>query len=769
MTELPLVPAARVPVTDTYHGVDVTEDYRWLEDASCEDTIAWTRAQQQRTRAYFGGIPWRDALRARVEQLLKADRATYKRLLAGGSTFFALKVQTPRQQPFLVALTDLDDPATERVLVDPDAIDPSGETAIDFFVPSPDGKQVAVSLSEHGTEDGSLYVYDAASGEVVGEPIPHVNLMGGSVAWRHDGSGFWYTRCADPAGFRQQVWFRELGGGPDHVDLAGGFADERIAEHFLSASPDGHWVVDRVQKGDSGEWQVFLRGQGAGGSWWQVADIPDKCVRAVFGADALYLLSRRDAPHGKILRLPVTGGATLAGAREIVPAGDLVIEDFAVTRDTVWVAYMDGGPQRVRTFDLSGRPLPAVDTPPMSSVSSHYARFSVLGQDRIAWSGESFTEPATWWVAADGEPPRPSALRTRTPVDLSGYEVTREFATSRDGTRVPLNVIAAPGTPRDGTAPALLTAYGGYGISLVPRFDPALLLWLEQGGVYVVANIRGGGEFGEEWHHAGRLAAKQNCFDDFIACADYLHSSRITSRERLAIMGGSNGGLLMGAVLTQRPDIARAVIAAVPVLDALRAETTTNGRFNTPEFGTVEDPELFAVMLAYSPYHNVTDGTAYPAVLLTAGENDTRVDAWHAKKMAARLQHATSSDRPVLLRLESAGHLAGSLDQSIDETTDRHAFLFDQLGLGYRPSPQRLAHDRAASRESASLPSDPAAVLKASKVRPLSDRSSREHRSGQTAGSTATGAGNRRLGSCKEAGAPHSGSGMQTRREASER
>jgi prolyl oligopeptidase len=685
MTDLPLVQAARIPVTDTYHGVDVTEDYRWLEVASSEETIAWTKAQQQRTRAYFDAIPWRNALRARVDQILKADRTTYRRLRSGGRTIFALKTQTPRQQPFLVALTDLDDPAAECVVVDPDAIDPSGATSIDFFVPSPDGKRVAVSLSEGGTEDGSLYVYDAESGKVVDEPIPHVNLMGGSVAWRHDGSGFWYTRCADPAGFRQQVWFRELGQAPDRVDLAGGFADERIAENKLSASPDGRWLMDRVQKGDGGEWQIFLRSQGDDGSWWQVADIPDKCVQAVLGADALYLLSRRDAPHGKVLRLPVTGGATVVGAREIVPASDVVIEDLAVTRDTVWVADIDGGPQQVRAFDTSGRTLPPVEIPPMSSVSSHAARLSILGPDQIAWSRESYTEPATWWAAADGEAPRPTALAATTPVDLSGYEVRREFATSKDGTRVPISVITAPGTPRDGTAPALLTAYGGYGISWVPWFDPELLLWLEQGGVYVVANIRGGGEFGEQWHHAGRLATKQNCFDDFIACADHLQSSGITSRERLAIMGGSNGGLLMGAVLTQRPDIARAVVAAVPVMDSLRVETTTNGRFNTPEFGTVEDPELFAALLAYSPYHNVVDGTAYPAVLLTAGENDTRVDAWHAKKMTARLQEATSSHRPVLLRLESTGHLAGSLDQSVDEATDRHAFLFNELGLGYRP------------------------------------------------------------------------------------
>jgi prolyl oligopeptidase len=685
MTELPTVRAARVPVTDTYHGVGVTEDYRWLENASSAESIAWTKSQQQRTRAYFAGIAWRDALRTRVAQLLRAERTTYGRLVSGGSTFFALKEQAPRQRPFLVALTDLDDLATERVVLDPGAIDPSGETSIDFFVPSPDGTKVAVSLSEHGTEDGSLYVYDTGSGKVIGEPIPHVNVMGGSTAWRHDGSGLWYTLCADPAGFRQQVWFRALGGAPDYVDLAGGFADEQIAENYLSASPDGRWVLDRVQKGDGGEWQIFLRGQGNGDSWWQLADIPDKCVDAVFGPDALYLVSRRNAPNGKVLRLPLTEGATVADAREIVPASDLTIADLAVTRDTVWVVLMDGGPQLVRAFDTSGGPLPAVPVPPLSSVSSYSARLSVLGPDRVAWSRESFTEPATWWVAAGGEAPRPTALRTTTPVDLSGYPVTREFATSKDGTRVPLNVIAAPGTPRDGSAPALLTAYGGYAISLVPMFDPQLLLWLEQGGVYAVANIRGGGEFGESWHHAGRLAAKQNCYDDFIACADHLHASRITSRERLAIMGGSNGGLLMGAVLTQRPDIARAVIAEVPIMDSLRAETTTNGKFNTTEFGTVEDPELFAALLAYSPYHNVTNGAAYPAVLLTAGENDTRVDAWHAKKMTARLQAATSSDRPVLLLMKSTGHLAGSLDEVTDETTDKQAFLFDQLGLGYQP------------------------------------------------------------------------------------
>jgi prolyl oligopeptidase len=248
---------------------------------------------------------------------------------------------------------------------------------------------------------------------------------------------------------------------------------------------------------------------------------------------------------------------------------------------------------------------------------------------------------------------------------------------------VPVTVIASRGTPRDGTAPALLTGYGGYGISLKPWFAPSWLPWLEWGGVVALANIRGGGEYGEEWHHAGRLAAKQNVFDDFAACARYLVESGMTTPERLAIMGGSNGGLLMGAVLTQHPDLAAAVVAMVPVLDMLRVELHPNGAFNVTEFGTVKDPELFRAMHAYSPYHNVEDGAAYPAVLLTAGEFDPRVDAYHAKKMAARLQAATSSGQPVFLRVESGGHgLGSSLDQRVSELTDVYAFLFDRLDAG---------------------------------------------------------------------------------------
>jgi prolyl oligopeptidase len=692
MRPVPAVATPRVPVTEVYHGIEVTEDYRWLEDAAAEETAAWTAAQAQRTRDHLDSLPFRSRIRARVAEVLAAGSTSYASLCAAGSTYFAAKHEASQQQPFLVALTDPDDTGTERVVVDPNRIDASGETAMDFFVPSPDGALVAVSLSEHGTEDGTLHVFDVATGATVGDPIPHVNLMGGSVAWRGDGRAFWYTRPADPDGFHQQVWFRELDVPADRAELTGGFADDKLVEHVLSSSPDGHWVMDRAQRGDGGEWQIHLRSQDASDepakAWWQVADLADQCVLAVLGDDVLYLLSRAGSPRGRVVRLALSQGATVADAEEVVAESDVSICDLAATTATLWVVDIDGGPCQVRAFGLDGTPLPPVEVPPVSSIGPGFALSSQLPRlapHRVAWSGESFTEPATWWVADDGAAPRRTALRTTSPVDLSGFAVTRELATSKDGTRIPITVVAAPGTPRDGSAPALLTAYGGYGINLVPRFSPEDLVWLEQGGVHAVANIRGGGEYGEDWHRAGSLANKQNCFDDFIACADHLVTTLTTSRDRLAIIGGSNGGLLMGAVTTQRPDLARAVVAAVPVMDSLRSETTTNGMFNTTEYGTVTDRDLFAVLLAYSPYHNVVDGVPYPAVLLTAGEFDPRVDAWHAKKMTARLQAASASEAPILLRMESGGHGFGqSRDHRVDLVTDYYAFLFDVLDLPYR-------------------------------------------------------------------------------------
>jgi prolyl oligopeptidase len=678
-----MIVTPREPVSDTYHGVEVVEEYRWLEDKDSEATRAWTAAQDARARAYLGALPSRDAIRRRFEEILKVESTAYDAPALGGATYFALKAQPPRQQPFLVALERLDDPAGERVVLDPNALDASGETTIDWYSPSPDGALVAVSLSEHGSEDGTVRVYDVATGATVGAPLPHVSsgMAGGSLAWRADSGGFWCTWTADGSGFYQEVWFHELGTGTSRRELAGVFAEDRIAENFLFASPDGRWVIDLVQKGDGGEWQLFVRAQQGDAAWRRAADLADGCVRAVFGGRWLFLLSLRGAPRGQVLRLALDDTATIADATVVVPQGALTIEEIVASEERLWTVDIDGGPSAIRVFDHDGNAEPAPPLPAIAAVD----RACPLGAGAVAWTVETFVEPRSWWVHADDEDePRRTALSTTVPVDFTGIEVERVFATSKDGTRVPINLLSRAGTPKDGSAPAILYGYGGFAISLKPSFAPSRLPWLERGGVYAVANLRGGGEYGREWHDAGRLTAKQNCFDDFKACADHLVATGVTRRERLGLMGASNGGLLMGAVLTQHPGLAAAVVCAVPVLDMLRSELTPNGAFNVTEFGTVRDPDQFRALHAYSPYHNVRDGTAYPPILFTAGEFDTRVEAHHAKKMVARLQAATSSEQPILLRMEAGGHGIGqSLDQLVGLVTDYYAFFFDRLGLTY--------------------------------------------------------------------------------------
>jgi prolyl oligopeptidase len=687
MAALPSIEATRQPVTTTYHGVEVAEDYRWLEDASSEDTQMWTKTQHERTMSYLTDLPDYREIRRRAEEIIAGDSISYGDLRRGGATYFALKRQPPKQQPFLVALTDAFDASTERVVVDPNGLDPSGVTTIDWFVPSPDGRLVAVSISSHGTEDGTLHLFDVLTSDLVDVRIPRITVIGGgSLAWRSDSGGFWYTRYPSPGErrdedlrFYQEVWFHEIGSSDDRRELAGVFAEDRIVENELSASSDGRWVLDRAQRGDGGEWELFVRSQDED-AWWMLAPIRARIVDAAFGRDEIFLLSRKEAPNGEILRVRLEPGATVADASVVVPSSQLAIEALAVTDGRLWVLDMDGGVSALRAFELDGRALPPVELPATCAID----QLARLGDDEVGIPVETFVSPRAWWVGRDDEPePRRTALETSTTLDFSGVEVRRVFATSDDGTRVPISLIAPVGTLDAGPAPTLLTGYGGYGLSFKPWFRASRLLWLERGFVLGVANIRGGGEYGDTWHQAGRLLTKQNCFDDFTACARHLVSSGVTTVDRLAILGGSNGGLLMGAVLTQHPDIAGAVVAAVPVLDMLRVELHPNGAYNVAEFGTVEDAEQFAALYAYSPYHHVVDGVPYPAVLLTAGEFDPRVDAYHAKKMTARLQAATASDAPILLRVESGGHGIGqSLDQEVGLETDVLAFVSAHLGVG---------------------------------------------------------------------------------------
>src|SRR5437773_1801811 len=679
------------PVSTEYHGVTVEDPYQWLEQDNDPQVKAWSDAQNQRTRQYLDRLPDRAAIKKQLTEWYAKTSPSYSSLVSRPGILFAMKFQPPKQQPLLVTLTSADDLKSEKVVLDPNVLDAKGTTAIDWFVPSLDGKHVAVSLSKGGSEDGTLHFYETATGKALPDTIAHVQYptAGGSAAWNADGSGIYYTRFPRKGerpeadlNFYQQVYFHKLGtaGTEDTYSIGKDFP--RIAEIVLQTSRDGRYILATVANGDGGDFAHYLLGPDGStlGGWKQITQFSDQIKAARLGRDnALYFLSRAGAPRGKILRLPLDT-PELKNAVEIVPAGEAVIEQIVPTADVLYVGDLLGGPSQIRRFGLDGKGEAIIPVPKISAVQEMFA----VEDNSLLFRDVSYTEPAAWFHCAQGKTePVKTALRSTSPVSFADIEVTREFATSKDGAKIPLNIIFRKGMKRDGQNPALLYGYGGYGVSMSPNFDFTRRLWFDHGGVYVVANIRGGGEFGEEWHKAGNLTKKQNVFDDFAAAAEYLIKEKYTRPEKLAIQGGSNGGLLMGAMITQHPDLMRAAVSQVGIYDMLRVELAPNGAFNVTEFGTVKDPEQFKALYAYSPYHHVVDGTKYPAVLMMTGANDGRVAPYHSRKMVARLDEANKSQNPILLRTSSiAGTGIGTaLNERIKHSADIYAFLFAQLRM----------------------------------------------------------------------------------------
>jgi prolyl oligopeptidase len=675
------------PVTTEYHGVTVEDPYQWLEADDDSQVKAWSDAQNQQTRKYLDSLPDRAAIEKQLQEWYAKTSASYSSLVSRPGILFAMKFQPPKQQPLLVTLASADDLNSEKVVLDPNVLDAKGTTTIDWFVPSLDGKYVAISLSKSGSEDGTLHFYEIATGKALPDTIAHVQFptAGGSAAWNADGTGVFYTRFPRKGerpdtdlNFYQQIYFHKLGT-PDREDTYSIGKDfPRIAEINLATSHDGKYILATVANGDGGDFAHYLLGPDK--AWKQITQFSDQIKLARLGRDdALYLLSRADAPRGKILRLPLVA-PELKNAAEIVAAGEAVIEKIVPSKEALFVGDLLGGPSQIRRFDLNGKNQTTIPIPQISSVQAMLA----LEDGSLLFSAVSYTEPSAWFHCANEKTePVKTALRDTPPVSFADIEVHREFATSKDGTKIPLNILFRKGMKRDGQNPTLLYSYGGYGISMSPNFDFTRRLWFDRGGVYVVANIRGGGEFGEEWHKAGNLTKKQNVFDDFAAAAEYLIKEKYTRAERLAIQGGSNGGLLMGAMITQHPDLFRAVVSSVGIYDMLRVELAPNGAFNVTEFGTVKNLEQFKALYAYSPYHHVVDGTKYPSILMMTGANDGRVAPYHSRKMTARLLAANKSGNPILLRTSSsAGHGIGtSLSERIKQLADIYAFLFAQLGI----------------------------------------------------------------------------------------
>jgi prolyl oligopeptidase len=677
----PIYPASRTSDTvDVLHGESIPDPYRWLEESDSDEVRSWTEAQNALTAAYLAEAPARPAIRTRLESLLTIG-ALGTPTPVKGRYFYQLREGT-QNQPVLYVREGLHGP--DRVLIDPNTLDAAGTTALDWLFPSEDGRLMAYGLSQNGSEESELRILDVTTGADLPDRISRTRAA--SVAWLPDASGFYYTRYPEsgtvPDGedaYHRAVYYHALGTSPDEDPLV---FKPAAKEHWpgVDLSPDGRWLVLQVARTFDATDLYLLDREGSGGLVAVARDLPYTFEGQVIDGK-MYLRTNFEAPNFRLYLVDPTAPAQ-SGWRELVPTrSDAVLDGVMVLKRHLALSYLERATSRLRLADRQGALLQELVLPALGSV------FGWGGEpdgEELLYGFSSFTVPPSIYRVDLSSTTTTLWRRVEAPgIAPENYTVEQVTYQSKDGTPVTMFVVRRRDVMPDGDRPTYLTGYGGFNISMTPSFSRSILLWLERGGVLAIPNLRGGGEYGEDWHQGGMLAQKQNSFDDFIAAAEWLIESGWTRAERLAAAGGSNGGLLMGAVLTQRPALFRAVVVQVPLLDMLRYHRFLIARLWIPEYGSAEDAEQFRWLRAYSPYHHVRPGTGYPAVLLATAESDTRVDPLHARKMTARLQAATGSDRPILLRLESrAGHGAGKpIAKVLDELTDTWSFVFAELGV----------------------------------------------------------------------------------------
>jgi prolyl oligopeptidase len=701
-------PAARTEVVrDTYFGITVEDPYRWLEEVGGEEARGWLEGQGAHARSVLDALGHRATLLARVAEL-RGNGPERSRFAAAGGAVFHLRQDAGADVPALVMRGPED--AAERILLDPGTLAGATHRAIDWFVPSPDGRHVACGISEGGSERSTLHVVETATGRLLDD------RLGGALfpflSWLSDGGSFpsfvYHQHRDPPPGappeerrLDSRSLLHRLGGdaGHDVVVLARGLNPRvpmtRLDRPFLVTSPDGGWLLAIVSHAALGgrttdeeltDCTLYVAPRGgladpASCPWRRVAGVEDAVIAYALTEETLYLVCGRDAPRYQVEAVPLAGpDPDPDRARVVVPEGPRVVEAVKAAGDHLLVRDLDAGVARLRRVALEGGQLEDLALPVQGTILEWAA-----GPGR----GEVLLRLASWTAAprlyrcrvASGEL-SDTGWAPPSAADLDGVEEQQVEATARDGTPIPLSIVHAQGLRRDGDNPTLLEAYGSYGFALRPEFTPEMRAWYERGGVYAVAHVRGGGEHGREWHRAGRGAGKETTITDMIDCAEHLIALGYTRPERLAGKGVSAGGITAGGALVRRPELWGAMVLQVPVINALRAEFGENGPINVPEFGSVTTEEGLRGLLVMDAYLRVRDGVAYPAVLLTAGMNDPRVEVWQPAKMAARLQAATSSGRPVLLRIDpEGGHGFGSTaGQRNSLLADELAFLLDQLG-----------------------------------------------------------------------------------------
>ena len=674
-------------VVDSYHGVRVADPYRWLEDPDNPETRAWVAAQNALTRSVLDG-PMRDGLVDRLTALYNYPRTgvPFKR----GSRYFFTHNTGLQDQPVLYVQDGLN--GTPRVLLDPNVVSAEGPVALTSMAPDESGALLAYALSESGSDRQDLFIRDVDTGHDRDDRLQWVKFV--SIAWTRSGDGFFYTRFPAPGSvsagdenYFNRVYFHRLGDPQERDTLIIEKPGERETVFGVEISDNDRWAVITAYRGSSDKSEVYLVDRHAPGSRPEPLFTGYSAAYAFIESAEGRLLFRTDesAPLGRIIS--VDPGEPGAGAVEIVPESEDKLSSAVIVHDTLVVSYLHNASDRIRMFELSGATAGEIDLPSIGSVTGISGR-PADGEMFVGFT--SFTyPPASFRYDFETRQLTPFAVRVAggtslvSKVSLSDYRIDQVWYPSKDGTKVSMFLVHRNDMPQDGNRPVLLTGYGGFNISLTPAFDPANFVLLDEGGIYAVANLRGGGEYGEAWHEAGMLERKQNVFDDFMAAAEWLVAAGHSTRGRIAIEGGSNGGLLTGAVMVQRPGLVGAVVCRVPVVDMLRYHLFTVGRFWISEYGSSDDAAQFRYLYGYSPLHQVRDGVAYPPILITTADTDDRVSPGMAKKFAARLQAADADDSPVLIRVETkAGHGAGKpVSKMIEEDADIFAFLFTYLRI----------------------------------------------------------------------------------------
>jgi prolyl oligopeptidase len=686
-TENPTATAPQEPTTrredivETLHGIEVRDPYRWLEDEKSPEVQAWMKEQDEQARRELAKLAGRAEIEKRLEELLYYD-AISAPVHSKGRYFYTRKHADKEKA---IVYWRAGEKGEEKVLFDPNVWSEDGTKGLGGWWPSRDGKLVAYNVKENNADEAVLHIFDVDANKDLGDIIPGTKYA--AVSWTPDGKGFYYTwvpevsadvTIADRPGFAE-VRFHPIGGEP--VEDAKIYPATKNPRTFVNSelSRDGHWLIVTIQHGWNSSDVYFRDARKKSAAWLPLAVGLEATFDVTPWRDRFYIVTNDGAPRYRLFKVDPAKPERKAW-KELVPQSDATLERANVVGERLALTYLRNASSELELRDLAGKPLRKVTLP---GIGTSFGLIGNPDEDTAYFGFTSFTEPQQIFKTSIKTGKTEQWARIKLPLDASDMVTEQIFYPSKDGTKVSMFIIRKKDAAKNGKNRTILYGYGGFNVNLTPSFSSPRAYWIEQGGIYAIPNLRGGGEYGEEWHRAGMLLNKQNVFDDFIAASEALVKEGWTSPQHLAIQGGSNGGLLVGAAMTQAPDHFKAVICSVPLLDMVRYHLFGSGKTWIPEYGSSEDAAEMKVLAAYSPYQRVVDGGAvkYPALLMDAADHDDRVDPMHARKFVAAVKHAQSGDAPVLLRIErNAGHGGADLvKQQVDRAADQFAFLFALL------------------------------------------------------------------------------------------